>query len=149
MESVVRNRQELKKYIPGAEFKTFSYPISVPRISIKYRLEKYFLCCRGGGQTTNIGSADLNLLKSYFIDKRNNTDFDALRRIIDYNTANRGWLIITTHDVAESPSPFGCKPSFFERVTEYAARSGSMVITVKDACETICSSKVDPKFAAQ
>ena len=142
MESVANNRRELSKYLPGAEFKTFSYQISVPRLRIKFRLEKYFLCCRGGGQAANIGSADLNLLKAYFIDKRNNLDFGQIKGIIDYNASRRGWLIFATHDVADNPSPFGCTPKFFEKVAEYAARSGSLLLSVREACEKIQSLKI-------
>jgi hypothetical protein len=139
---VEKNRRELQKYLPGAVFKTFSYPISVPRFSMKHRLEKYFLCCRGGGQTINKGSADLNLLKAYFIDKRNNFDFEAVRKIIDYNTVQNGWLIFATHDVTDHPSPYGCTPQFFQRVVEYAAQSGSLILSVRNACERILESKL-------
>lgn len=142
LQSVWKNRQELKKNIPNANFKTFSYPISVPRYSMKHRLEKYFLCCRGGGQTVNKGSADLNLLKAYFIDKRNNFDFEAVREIIDYNTVQNGWLIFATHDLTDDHSPYGCTPQFFQRVVEYAAQSGSLILTVRHACERILESKL-------
>ena len=137
MESVAKNGRELGKYFPGKEFKTFSYPISVPRISIKNKLEKYFLCCRGGGQASNIESADLNLLKAYFIDKRNNHDLNEIKRVIDYNSLKKGWLIFATHDVADDPSPFGCTPKFFDLVAAHAANSGSLLLTVKEACEEI------------
>jgi peptidoglycan/xylan/chitin deacetylase (PgdA/CDA1 family) len=142
VQSVEKNRRELQKYLPGAVFKTFSYPISVPRFSMKHRLEKYFLCCRGGGQTINKGSADLNLLKAYFIDKRNNFDFEAVRKIIDYNTVQNGWLIFATHDVTDNPSPYGCTPQFFQRVVEYAAQSGSLILSVRNASERILESKL-------
>jgi peptidoglycan/xylan/chitin deacetylase (PgdA/CDA1 family) len=142
MQSVEKNNRELGKYMPGTDFKTFSYPISVPRFSMKHRLEKYFLCCRGGGQTINKGSADLNLLKAYFIDKRNNFDFEAVRKIIDYNTVQNGWLIFATHDVTDHPSPYGCTPQFFQKVVEYASQSGSLILTVRHACERILESKL-------
>ena len=54
-EAVIENRQSLMELIPGASFKTLSYPISVPRPETKRRVSKYFACCRGGGQTFNVG----------------------------------------------------------------------------------------------
>jgi peptidoglycan/xylan/chitin deacetylase (PgdA/CDA1 family) len=137
IESVVKNRLELERIIVGAKFKTFAYPISLPKPQIKFLLQKYFICCRGGGQTINYGITDLNLLKAYFIDKRNNHDLSVIKRIIDYNSSKKGWLIFATHDVANNPSPFGCTPEFFEKVVDYAASSGSLLLTVQEACEKL------------
>ena len=55
MESVVENKQALDRILPGAIFRTFAYPKSGAKLSIKSYLEKYFICCRGGGQTPNVG----------------------------------------------------------------------------------------------
>lgn len=137
VESVVRNKQALRKILPGTHFRTFAYPIGVPKPSVKLQLEKHFVCCRGGGQTSNIGSTDLNLLKAYFLDKRNNKDINLIKKIIDYNTSYIGWLIFATHDVTDDPSPYGCTPKFFSDVVDYAARSGSLLLPVVDAVERL------------
>src|SRR3974390_176261 len=68
-ESVVQNQAALAKLIPGAEFKSLSYPISEPQPSIKRRAGQHFQCCRGGGQTLNSGMADLNQLLAFFLEK--------------------------------------------------------------------------------
>jgi hypothetical protein len=39
--------------------------------------------------------------------------------------------------VANNPSPFGCTPEFFEKVVDYAASSGSLLLTVQEACEKL------------
>lgn len=137
MESVVRNKQALDRIFPGKCFKTFAYPISEPRPAVKCRLEKYFICCRGGGQVPNVGMADLNLLKAFFLDRRNKIDIHLVRKLIDYNTSCRGWLIFATHDVTESPSPYGCTPKLFGEVVEYAARSGALLLPVGKGCEKL------------
>lgn len=144
VESVMRNKEALDRILPGAKFRSFAYPIGVPKPSVKLKLEKHFLCCRGGGQTANTGVADLNLLKSFFIDKRNNEDIDAIKRIIDYNASRPGWLIFATHDVTETPSPYGCTPKFFLNVVEYAARSGALLLPVIDAFERLRLSGAEP-----
>ncbi len=138
--SVVRNRETLKGILPGTEFRTFAYPISEPRPAVKSRLEKYFICCRGGGQMPNIGMTDLNLLKAYFLDKRNKVDIDQVKRQIDYNNSCRGWLIFATHDVTDNPSPYGCTPRFFAEVVEYAARSSALLLSVERAYEKLQAS---------
>lgn len=138
MLSVARNREALDRVLPGARFRTFAYPMSESRPGVKSRLEKYFMCCRGGiGQTPNVGMADLNLLKDYFLDARKNVNMDQIERLIDYNSSRQGWLIFVTHDVADDPSPYGCTPKFFGEVVGCAARSGALLLPVKEACEKI------------
>jgi len=137
VESVIRNKQALGKILPGKHFRTFAYPIGVPRPSVKLQLEKHFDCCRGGGQTPNVGVADLNLLKAYFIDKRNNRDIDSIKKVIDHSVSSSGWLIFATHDVSETPSSFGCTPQFFTEVVKHAAQSGAELLPVVDALERL------------
>lgn len=147
MSSVARNREALDRILPGARFRTFSYPMSESRLAVKSRLEKYFTCCRGGvGQTANVGMTDLNLLKDYFLDARKNVNMDQVKRLIDYNSSRQGWLIFVTHDVAEGPSPYGCTPKFFGEVVECAARSGALLLPVREACEKLVSSGFTGSF---
>lgn len=137
VDSVARNRRALAEILPGAGFKTFAYPKSGPGLTVKLQLEKFFICCRGGGQTFNCGAADLNLLKAFFLDARNKVEMSSVRQLIDRNTQCRGWLIFATHDVAGNPSRYGCTPEYFTEVVEYAARSGSLLLPVAEACEKL------------
>jgi peptidoglycan/xylan/chitin deacetylase (PgdA/CDA1 family) len=137
MESVVENKHAFGRILPGTSFRTFAYPKSEPKPSVKSRLEKHFICCRGGGQTSNVGTVDLNLLKAYFLDKRNQVDINSVKKLIDHNTSCRGWLIFATHDVSDNPSPYGCTPKFLEEVVEYAVRSGALLLPVAEACERL------------
>ena len=137
--SVVRNREALHRILPGARFTTFAYPKSGAKLSIKSALGNTFICCRGGGQATNEGSADLNLLKACFVDRRTGVDTEFIRTLVDYNTARRGWLILATHDVAADPSPYGCTPEFLESIVQYASRSGALFLPVGEACARLMS----------
>lgn len=140
MESVVENKNALDRIVHGARFKTFAYPKSGATLAVKLHLEKYFICCRGGGQTANVGVADLNLLKACFLDRRTNVDLSFVRELISYNAACRGWLIFATHDVTDNPSLYGCTPKFFAQVVEYAVRSGAVLLPVGEACENLQAS---------
>ncbi len=53
-DAIVENREALEKLVPGASFKTMSYPIGVPRARTKMIASRHFACCRGGGQTFNV-----------------------------------------------------------------------------------------------
>lgn len=135
-ESIIKNRDTLSRLHPGTEFKTFSYPISLPRPLTKARTAKHFLCCRGGGQTLNIGMADLNQLSAYFLEKSRDRIED-IKKLIDSNQQARGWLIFGTHDISNNPSPFGCTPDFFEAVVRYAIGSGASIVSVVKALEVL------------
>jgi peptidoglycan/xylan/chitin deacetylase (PgdA/CDA1 family) len=135
-EAIVENRRTLAELAPGAIFKTLSYPIGVPRVRTKQIASKYFACCRCGGQTANIGNTDLNYLSAYFLEQTRD-DAEAVKAIIDYNRLARGWLVFATHDISPDPTPWGCKPAFFENIVRYAVASGAHILPVFDAYEEL------------
>jgi|SRR5580704_1265858 peptidoglycan/xylan/chitin deacetylase (PgdA/CDA1 family) len=134
--SVVENRVALNRLVPGFEFKSFAYPISLPRPRTKGKVADYFLCCRAGGQGLNAGKADLNQLAAHFLEKSRH-NIQAVKDLIDHNRKVHGWLIFATHDISDSPTPFGCTPEFFEQVVQYAASSGARVLPVIKALEVL------------
>lgn len=137
--SILQNGQALDRLITGATFKTLSYPIASPRPETKHRAAKYFRCCRGGGETYNVGRVDANNLKAIFLEKQRDDQF-AVEALIEANCEALGWLIFATHDIAESPTPFGCSPNFFENIVCSAVKSGATVLPVAQAWEAIMSS---------
>jgi peptidoglycan/xylan/chitin deacetylase (PgdA/CDA1 family) len=144
IESIEKNQKALNRILPGLEFKTFAYPISEPRPFVKSLLEKYFSCCRGGGQIPNIGRTDLNLLKACFLDKRAGIGMSQVKELINHNISSRGWLIFATHDVSDNPSPYGCTPKFFEEVVKYSVHSGAIILPVMKAYEKLWSFGSNP-----
>lgn len=139
-QSILDNRNALEQLVPGAVFQSFSYPISVPNRSSKSRTSRHFVCCRGGGQTFNAGVTDLNYLYAFFLEKSRDNP-QAVRDLIDENRRQNGWLILATHDVCESPSPFGCTPGFFEDMVKYAADSGALILPVIEAIRFLGSKR--------
>ena len=135
-DSVVKNRLALKALFPDAEFKSFSYPISEPRPLTKAKVARHFRSCRGGGQTFNTGTVDLNQLSAYFLEKSRD-HIQAVKDVIDRNRQIRGWLIFATHDVSASPTPYGCTPQFLEEVVQYAVSSGARILPVASALEAL------------
>lgn len=140
-QSVIENSQALSRILPGEKFKSFSYPISLPRPETKKRTASHFLCCRAGGQTINAGESDLNQLSSFFLEKSRD-NIQAVKDIIDRNRNERSWLIFATHDIAEHPTPYGCTPEFFEEVVQYAADSGAQVLPVVKAVESLTAKTI-------
>ena len=137
-QSIIANGKALSELRPNWVLKTLSYPIACPRPGTKRRAAKYFACCRGGGQTLNVGRTDLNSLKACFLEKcKNSPEF--VEELIEENCRAKGWLIFATHDICEDPSPFGCRPQFFEKVVKRAVDSGAKVLPVAKAWEEISS----------
>jgi len=134
--SIVENSAALDRLFPGAQFKTFSYPISLPRPLTKAKIVGHFLCCRGGGQTMNVGETDLNQLSAFFLEKSRG-NIQAVKDLIDRNRQVGGWLIFATHDISDNPTPYGCTPEFFEQVVEYASKSGAQIVPVIKALEVL------------
>lgn len=134
--SILRNREALQQCVPGISFKSFSYPSSCPRPDIKKRVAKYFDCGRGGGHKFNVGSVDLNFLRSCFLEQAGE-DFGVVADWIEANRRARGWLILTTHDISEKPSNYGCTPTFFERAVQQATKAGATIVTVSEGLNRI------------
>lgn len=146
--AIVENQEALTALLPGIKFQTFAYPYSAPSVSVKRVAGEHFLCCRGGGlrpgryfpraggQTFNSGATDLNLLCAVFLEKTWKNP-EAVKILIDQNSRERGWLILATHDVRESPSPFGCTPHFFEQVVQWSLESGAQILPVVEALEVL------------
>lgn len=135
-QSVIRNREALKEILPRASFRTLSYPIAMPRATTKRRIARYFTCCRGGGHTVNTGIADLNFVRAYFVERAREHP-TTLTKLVDFACREKGWLVFATHDICDSPSPYGCTPHFFESIVQYAANSGARIMPVADACELL------------
>ena len=137
--SIIDNRKALAELSADMSFKTFSYPISPPRPTTKRATAKHFVCCRGGGQAFNVGTTDLSYLSAYFLEKDRDKP-QAPKEVIDQNRRARGWLIFATHDICETPTPYGCTPEFFEDIVEYAVRSGARILPVFQALEALRAS---------
>jgi peptidoglycan/xylan/chitin deacetylase (PgdA/CDA1 family) len=135
-DSIIKNRNTLNELIPGACFKSFSFPISGPLADTKRRAGRYFTCCRGGGQAFNSGKIDLNLLNAYFLEKSRDKP-QIVKEFIDRCCQSLGWLIFVTHDISENPTQYGCTPSFFEEIVTYCNDSGARILPVGKALEKI------------
>jgi peptidoglycan/xylan/chitin deacetylase (PgdA/CDA1 family) len=135
-EAVLRNRTELANLSRNSGFRTFSYPISEPRVRTKHRISRYFACCRGGGQDLNVGIADLNCLSAYFLEQSRDNP-EAVKDLIERNRQLKGWLIFATHDVSDTPTPWGCRPDFLAEIVQCAVQSGAQILPVIEALEAL------------
>ena len=134
--SILSNRAALAEHAPGRQFTTLSYPISGARPSTKRRCESYFAACRAGGQVPNTGQADLNALRSFFLEQSQD-DFYLIEKALEYTVEQAGWLIFSTHDVCANPTPYGVTSDFFQTVVEASVRSGAKLVPVSEGLKEI------------
>ena len=136
--SVARNAEELGGFLPGARFRSHSYPVSPPRTATKRRMGGRFACCRGGGQTHNVGMLDLNCLRGFFLEQTRG-DPGPLAAAIAASAEAAGWLILVTHDISPRPSRHGVTPSFLEHALSLATASGAVILPVGAAWDRIAA----------
>ncbi len=134
--SIQRNLTAVKEHLPQCTLSGLSYPISYPRPLTKRLTAKHYASARGGGQTFNSGTTDLNHLKAFFLEQSRD-DFDTIKRIVDQNIACNGWLIFATHDVCPTPTRFGCTAQLFEETIRHVAASGALVLPVHRALNVV------------
>ena len=60
------------------------------------------------------------------------TDAPQVEELILENERRKSWLIFYSHDVRETPSPFGCTPALLDFAVLFAAQRGGRVRTVTD-----------------
>jgi hypothetical protein len=80
--------------------------------------------------------ADLACLSAYFIEQQRERP-DLIEAAIEENASRKGWLIFATHDICESPSPYGCTPELFEQVVAWSVASGAQVVPVAEALDIL------------
>lgn len=118
---VGKNSRTIATLIEDLAPTSFAYPYGAVSIAAKRALAGRFASCRGTGEGINQGPVDLADLRVITLYDRL-FDAAALYRRIDEARAANGWLIFYTHDVADRPSEFGCKPEQLDAVVGYAAQ---------------------------
>jgi peptidoglycan/xylan/chitin deacetylase (PgdA/CDA1 family) len=127
-----RNTRFLSDVLGEASPISFSYPFGASRLRTKRRLALKFTTARGIRNGINRQVCDLSDLRAYPIFSGGMTEA-RIRDLIRRASETRGWLIFYTHDVSETPSPWGTTPALFEAAVREAVASGCRVLPVRNA----------------
>jgi peptidoglycan/xylan/chitin deacetylase (PgdA/CDA1 family) len=131
---IENNRRYLLALDPSIQIRNFAYPYGLGSVSHKRRLRKVFRSSRGIIPGVNSGTVDLQFLRATpLVDLH--IDRDGIDRAFDEAIAKNGWLIFYSHDVAPSPSPYGCSPSLLRHALEAASQRQIRVLSVADALQ--------------
>ena len=113
------------------DVRSFAYPFGTANLTTKKNLSTSDMALRGVKPGLNRGKVDLNMLKACGLQDNNGGIRQAIADL-ETLTASDGWLIIFTHDVRTSPSPWGATPDDYRTLLAAIADSGAEVVTVGD-----------------
>lgn len=127
-----QNRRFLEGLDASIKLENFAYPYGLATVARKLQLTRSFRSARGIQPGVNSGTIDLQFLRSTpLIDK--DIDRAGIDRVFDEAVATNGWLTFYTHDVADTPSPWGCAPGLLRYALEAAKRRNMLMVSVAEA----------------
>jgi peptidoglycan/xylan/chitin deacetylase (PgdA/CDA1 family) len=135
-EECAENLRCLRELCSGIALTNFCYPFGRASLPRKMQLQKRFDSCRGIYQGINAGTADLGMLRSIDLYDRTLTP-DRLQRVLRETRERNGWLIFTTHDVAETPSWIGCSPRLLADTIAAVQAENMQCLPIRDALKAI------------
>ncbi|MDP3921300.1 MAG: polysaccharide deacetylase family protein [Candidatus Omnitrophota bacterium] len=131
-----RNADYFEENFAAYRLSSFAYPFGSIGLWNKPVLAKRFHSARGNAPGINLGATDLYTLASHRL-YSNFMSPEFADRIIRDAIEKKAWLIFYTHDVLESPTPYGCTPALFTHVVKAVSDSGVRVVTMKEGTDFI------------
>ena len=133
---IAQNRRCLEGLDASIRLENFAYPYGLASIARKAQLSSTFRSSRGILPGVNSGIIDLQFLRATPLINRD-IDDDGVERAFAETEATGGWLIFYGHDVAATPSPYGCTPQLLRHALEAARRRKLPIVTVADALRKV------------
>ncbi|OGL39593.1 hypothetical protein A3J32_01700 [Candidatus Saccharibacteria bacterium RIFCSPLOWO2_02_FULL_46_7] len=93
--------------------------------------------------TNGIDEHDINLAANFdrynFISMavRQSTTIEQIKQAVNYTIANKGWLVLTYHQVDEKDAEFGQNPVTLEKQLAYLSSTPVRIVTVGQALESL------------
>ncbi|MGC3982254.1 MAG: HAD-IIIC family phosphatase [Steroidobacteraceae bacterium] len=125
---------ELMRGILGEQFMmtSFAYPFGDVSPSVKRAMTQRFALCRGVYQRLNTGSVDVAQIRIVSLESRHWNEQDITNTIADA-CRNNSWLVFLTHDISNSPTPYGSTAAMIEFTLRALQQSQVPIMTLKAA----------------
>ena len=111
---------------------SYAYPYGEVSPRAKAAMGARFACARGIRPGVNAGLIDLAQLRAVPLEHRRWVP-EEIDAAVARASAARGWVVFFTHDVSDSPSPFGCTPAMLDYTLERLSKAGVETIPVRQA----------------
>ena len=131
-----RNREALRNIDPSIAARNFAYPFGQCTLARKHQLNRLVRSSRSIYAGVNCGLLDPHYMRSTELCDARLTP-ERLEARLNQTQRSRGWLVFCIHDVADTPSAFGCSPRFMSQALEGASRRGMRIVTVDAALDLI------------
>jgi peptidoglycan/xylan/chitin deacetylase (PgdA/CDA1 family) len=117
----------------------FAYPFGETTLSLKRALIPHVTTARGVRGGVNRDFSDRMQLFACDLGSHRPDFMATAQRLIHHAADSGGWLVLFTHDVSESPSPYGISPQALSRLVKKARDLGAVSNTVHDVWAELSS----------
>jgi peptidoglycan/xylan/chitin deacetylase (PgdA/CDA1 family) len=127
-----RNREFLRPFLGGTPPESYAFPYGAVSLRTKRLQAPHFSNLRGVHPGVNLDPLDLAQLKTTGVETSTWNE-GAIAHAIAQARSAKGWIVFHTHDVSDSPSPYGCTPAMLERVLKGLKDGGIEVLPMREA----------------
>ncbi len=127
-----RNAVFIRQILPDQALTSFAYPYGDLDLGKKALVARHFPVCRGIWPGLNRGMMDFAQLKAVSLESRQ-PEAAEVDSWLDAAAQTNAWLIFFTHDVSDTPTPYGTSRKAFAEVLDKVARRGMRVLPMKNA----------------
>ena len=127
-----RNADFVRGILGDVTLSSFAFPFGDVSPRTKLLFSRLYPCCRGIRPGVNAGVLDLAQLWAVPLEVRHWTAQEVEERVEEARRQN-GWIVFFTHDVSETPAPYGCTPAMLEHALRTVASAGMPVLPIREA----------------
>lgn len=131
-ESISRNAAFVQDILGDVIMTSFAFPHGIATIPSKYLVSRKFAAARGVWPSLNSGVIDLSQLGAFGLEAPILSKYP-LKTLIMEAQAKKGWLNFFTHDIAETPSPWGCTPDQLKHLVSMLSDAGIEILPMNNA----------------
>jgi peptidoglycan/xylan/chitin deacetylase (PgdA/CDA1 family) len=131
-----RNRLFLQNLVGNTETRNFAYPYGDISFATKRYLGMLYDSCRAVTPGVNADVVDLGVVKSNALEQSSIGRPD-ISRLLAETVRRNGWLVFSSHDVADAPSPYGVRPELLTFALRAALAAGCRLVTVAHALQIL------------
>jgi len=130
-DDLLRNQEYVQRILGDYTMCSFAYPDGDVSITTKALVGRWFPICRGIWNGVNQRRIDFMQLKAVSLERA--FDQGRVEKILDEARETNGWVIFFTHDVSDTPSPYGCLPGQLADVLEAVIERNIEILPIKNA----------------
>lgn len=135
--SCAQNAAFLETVLPGYRMDSFAFPYGHVRLSHRKALADRYATLRGIHPSATPSVVDRTLVAAVGLEAGHpEVNWQGL---IEQAAREHRWVVLFTHEVEDSPSPYGTRPDDLERVLDSARKAGLTFATVGETWKRLAA----------